>query len=347
MVVSQGVGQCSPLRWGSEAGIDFQASGFNAALQVISDFHASLAGATDDQVGLAQSKAEWAEKLEAFVSEHASPVALARKGKGERAANKDYLLALDHMLQTLGKQGVSEFVCASRPRRLAQGERRYFVQAPGVLDTKGHELKVERPCVIELASGKRRFELPQVLVDGRPAPQMFCHIWHDQGPVGWPALINLYRDIGVRGALEADRLHIGWGSARSALNATGLWGVLLCVTVCMKAKRGPFGGSGFLGSLSETAQWFFKTAGPSDPIFAWFYPSLCEDLGMASDLEYGTKAHAMLVFRKAEQSPILYNVGQGTKLARWFSWSQCFRLHFREHWSTFVMIVVVLGVHKG
>lgn len=67
---------------------------------------------------------------------------------------------------------------------------------------------------------------------------------------------------------------------------------------------------------------------------------------MVGDPEYGTKQHMDQVWARIQLSPVLTNVGDGAKLARWLSWFQCYRCHLQEHWSTFALVIVVLGMHK-
>ena len=170
---------------------------------------------------------------------------------------------------------------------------------------------------------------------------------HDQGPVGWPALTFMYRDLGVRGCLEADRLHILWTSVRQALHSAGLWGLTLSTTQCMKAKRAPFGEAGFLACIRETADHYFTVAATvDDPIFEWFYPMIAEEHKTLQDHDFGSRHHMQATWEKCKASPALRNVGECVKLARWFSWFASFRLHLSQEWATLAMIITVYGMHK-
>lgn len=236
--------------------------------QVIADFNAELPGGSADVVGQALARVEWEEKVRTFIGEKTDKICIVKEHRQQRRANQDYEVALDHMIQTLGIKGVMAFVPELRPPPLLSARtQRYFVAADDVADLYGGLLRSERPCLMELDTGVRRFELPRVLADGYPEPLMYLHITHDQGPVGWPALVNIYRDIGARGCLEADRLHIAWGAARSSMASAGLWVLVLSTTVCIKSKRAPFGEAGFLGTISECASHYFKTASSAGATF--------------------------------------------------------------------------------
>ncbi|CAK0799274.1 unnamed protein product [Prorocentrum cordatum] len=150
----------------------------------------------------------------------------------------------------------------------------------------------------------------------------------------------IYKDVGVNGGIELDRWHITHGDAKKAMVQASIYAHTLSTTVVMKAKRGPFGGAGFLGSLSDCLDhWKEVVRGRPDPVFNFFYPWISEDLGQNDVVDYGSANHKQQIFDIAVAHPIVKNVGAETKHARWFAWFKAFRETLSEGWSVLCMAI--------
>ena len=102
----------------------------------------------------------------------------------------------------------------------------------------------------------------------------------------------------MNGVLEPDRFHSVFNGAKKAMQAVGLWPLSLATTVVQKAKRGPFGGAGFLGSLKECVAHHSTVADHTDPVFVFFYEriSLCFDGGRSHD--FGSRDHQEATYQR-------------------------------------------------
>jgi hypothetical protein len=285
-------------------------------------------------------------RLESWLNVHAADTNLARK-EPARIGNIDFIVHLDHMVSSLGFGGYTEFCPHRRLGRNGPHQSRYWVDFGSAECMHGClPLPATRSCINDEAQEKTWYEIPRELVDGTPQAKKHIHMTHDQTPNGWPGLVCLYRDFGVRGNLEPDRYHNEWGGARKAMNQAGLGGLMLITTVCMKAKRAPFGGAGFLGSLSDTMKQYFLVCDYDDDVFQWFYPWICEVFSIIADVNYGTVAHMRMVWVKCQRSDAFDLIGEATKLARWFVWFKGHRESMRPVWPLFAMSVCIYGMYR-
>ena len=65
-----------------------------------------------------------------------------------------------------------------------------------------------------------------------------------------------------------DPSHRMWNDVRGALSLSGVWQYTLVHTVLLNVFFGPWNGSAWWEQTVEASRLFFKTAGPSYPLFS-------------------------------------------------------------------------------
>ena len=133
-----------------------------------------------------------------------------------RATNRDWLRRVDHQMRRVGVS-LSKFMPTRRPRALQRNEKRVFVPMRGPLSGR----EIERSRIEDGFTNEKWWELPIRMVDGvREYPCWHCCA--DQGNVGWPGLVFLFRGLGLRGSLTVDPLHRFHNDWRQAETDAGM-----------------------------------------------------------------------------------------------------------------------------
>lgn len=307
-------------------------------------------GQLETATGHCAAELAWDEKLVEFVQTKAmdAPEVKSRLQAHERRSNIDYLYAVDNLLLVSGLHGLQDFKPLAYLQPLDEQEEMYWVKDGAWTCTDGKLWPAKRPCIKNKTTGKKRWCLPcQYQVGGERLEPRRLHVHSDQGPVGWSALTYLYKDFKVNGALEPDKYHITHGDCKKALQASGLYSLSLATSIVMKGKRGPFGGAGHLGSLQDCVKHWVSCTSSSDPVFLHFYQLICADKDMLHDGDFGSKSHKMKIFDGLKVDPVLTNVGEQTKHARWFAWFSSMRRCLLQGWNTLALAVCVFGMYKG
>jgi hypothetical protein len=258
----------------------------------------------------------------------------------KRMANQHFGHALDHAMAASLGISLKEFKPEQRPLPLQRSEVRYFVILPAA---EGHAGR-RRSCIRDTLTGRRRFEVPEVRIDGvlhRPT----LHSRADQGSVGWPFLSWLYQAQGIRGSLHHDDCHRQWNNSRNAIREAGLETALIEAIAAMSCHQGPWHGNAFFCIIRDAGRWYFQTRDVDCPIFLALYPELSKDLGADSG-DMGSKEHMQFVFEKASRAHLLHNKGDNVKLGRWYSYvGKC--KAFRPSRSSILLVLLSYGLRKG
>jgi len=129
----------------------------------------------------------------------------------------------------------------------------------------------------------------------------------------------------LRGYIQADPWHIGWGATKHAVADAGLYLLLVESTVVCNLRHGPWLGAGFFGQLRESATRYFACATWRCELFQRFYPCICQDRWRSHGvvaLHFESDEHKADVFESLKASPIISKTGGRVRLLRWFSWQQ-------------------------
>ena len=263
---------------------------------------------------------EWENRVATFLDAGAGARFKAVDARG--APNAANVVAMDCALRTVTGISLMDAIPTRPLRPLLVGERRYFAASVDV-DHTGAERQSRRACV-EYADGKRYYEAPRRIRNGA-LDDYTIHILPDQGPKSWRGYMWLMFHLKLRGYIQADPWHIGWGATKHAVADAGLYLLLIESTVVCNLRHGPWLGAGFLGQLRESATRYFACATWRCELFQRFYPGICQDRWRSHGvvaLNFESDEHKADVFESLKASPIISKTGGRVRLLRWFSWQQ-------------------------
>ena len=164
-----------------------------------------------------------------FMMDQAAPTSCP--ASNERTSNQYHMLALDHMIRETTGLPLSDALPLRQHKLLQRGERRYFSPVAAVEDSRGTVQLGRRACIYNADTNMSCFEYPRLIdADGTPA-DLTVYVVADQGPKGWRAWMRLFVGMGARGWVLTDPWHIGWFATRQAATDTGLWLLVLELTV--------------------------------------------------------------------------------------------------------------------
>ena len=256
---------------------------------------------------------EWENRVATFLDAGAGARFKAVDTRG--APNAANVVAMDCALRTVTGISLMDAIPTRPLRPLLVGERRYFAASVDV-DHTGAERQSRRACV-EYADGKRYYEAPRRIRNGA-LDDYTIHILPDQGPKSWRGYMWLMFHLKLRGYIQADPWHIGWGATKHAVADAGLYLLLIESTVVCNLRHGPWLGAGFLGQLRESATRYFACATWRCELFQRFYPGICQDRWRSHGvvaLNFESDEHKAGVFESLKASPIISKTGGPRALA--------------------------------
>lgn len=122
------------------------------------------------------------------------------------------------------------------------------------------------------------------------------------------------------GSFQWDEPHKDWSSVNAALDSAGLKPFRLCLTTLLNLASGPWKGAAMFGNLSGSAQSYFSSSTPEDPLFQHFYDKLAWEQASGAPL-FGSDDSLRTLREQMQDCPFWNKKGDLVKSCRWFSLS--------------------------
>jgi len=194
---------------------------------------------------------------------------------------------------------------------LLDGAVRYFSLQQCPLE--GTERR--RACV-KLPSGKRYFEVPLEVKNGRhfrPA----CHLFADMCAASWYGGMAFVHTVG-RGTVNKDRFHRHSCDKEDATKEAALMIVRLEMANANSVRRKPFGKEGNHRLLDAATSDFFEVNDEHSDVATLYFDELCDAFGI-SRLERGAADVPLRVWMRAKAILTSAEAGSEAKNSRWWS----------------------------
>ena len=229
---------------------------------------------------------------------------------------------------------------------MAAHERQYFLGADAVVMRPSNDPRPRRrSCVLDLRTGKTRFEVPCELGASGHMHKRSLHIVADEGPIGRPSMLYLFGDLGVRGTWCRDRAHKVTNAIKLSAVESGLYVVILETTVAWNLPSGPWEGDAVFASLVEAGSSYLNTSDHHDVLFQLLYPDIALETGRL-DADFGSEAHQQKVWESLRSRSVLATKSARVRVGRWFAWHDEPTVKAQE-WSAFLLSLPVVGMRKG
>ena len=267
------------------------------------------------------------ERLALFMAESNAATKIAQKKRVREDVKNAYMVPNQYFMQAYEKAllaglglDFTKFMPPRRPRALSSDEERYYVPhkdlGSGVALPSTDPPDRARACIVNKRTRERWVEVPLQLVSGKIA-RPALHTARDKGPVGWPALLWLYWQIGLRGLPTPDIFHQDWNGVRSACMSAGVWKPVLERVLVLNLGHGPWQGHAFHGKMTAIQDW--RTEGSvKDPLFVHLFDRLClEERSKPHD--FGSLRHSEQMWNELWKARCLVKLGPKIRVGRWYS----------------------------
>ena len=243
-----------------------------------------------------------------------------REQKAIRGHNQFDLLSLDQNIEGGTGFTINDFAPKYPCTAVAAHERQYFLDADAVVMRPSNDPRPRRrSCVLDLRTGKTRFEVPCELDASGHTHKRSLHIAADEGPIGRPSMLYLFGDLGVRGTWCRDRAHKVTNAMKLSAVESGLYVVILETTVAWNLPSGPWEGDAVFASLVEAGSSYLNTSDHHDVLFQLLYPDIALETGRL-DADFGSEAHQQKVWESLRSCSVLAIKSARVRLGRWPAW---------------------------
>eukprot|EP00971_Amphidinium_carterae_P052146 1026635-Amphidinium_carterae.4 len=218
---------------------------------------------------------------------------------------------------------LANFLPLRRPQKLLPTQTRIFkkesdVRSGGREDYKMAFVSTADPPAESLECPVKRHRRNHSIIG---PPLLITCI--DQGSVGWQATLWLYQKVGLQGWWVHDPWHRSWNDLRLSIVASGLWGVVREMILCMNHRAGPWERASFFQQTKASMEQMRRYSDCENPFFLHFYPEICKDLGIYNEPGFGTKPHLEKVWQLMLTDRAFKHKGQKVRWGRWCSFFDC------------------------
>lgn len=224
----------------------------------------------------------WKAKLAAHLWKHARIDEQAKSDakelcllKEQRLSAHHFILALDHMLETVGI-GLRRFVvpAAARSRPLELGEQRVTVPGAARNSAQVGATPGGRDVVINKATGARRWEAEKYS-GSRPTLALYV----DHGSDVTAAACFMIFQLGLRVSVHSDVFHDASNDMSLAAQRAGFAPLMQETTFLFNFEHGPWQSKSNWRKVAGGFSEFVSSVGASDDLFAELYDKFCTDQG--------------------------------------------------------------------
>lgn len=204
----------------------------------------------------------------------------------------------------------SEFAPGCKVPPLGKTEKRYFSE---VKNDAGDVIS-RRSCIQDVSTGATRYEIPDVLLDGKPTSQSY-HLYLDRGSVGAPHAEWLLSKAKFRGTVNYDVFHIFNTQLDSVYVSCGSDFQKREAIVAYNVGHAPYSTQQMGLQLKAQTEKLF--AGKSSQEFYYMsYPSICRDRRIPS-YKVNDPLHYDTFFTELKRECDLNPIGRLSRLGRW------------------------------
>ena len=239
--------------------------------------------------------------------------------EAEKKGTTQYHLcrALDNMLLQAGLGGLATWIEEDPPCRiLSPTEYRY--EAKDLDPFEKHKAEVwQRWCVEDVATKKRRFEVPATT--GEPSRPLLAS-FTDQCGSQMSLLQGLEYGAGLRMWTFCDPFHRPWNDCKLGLMEAGLWADIFERLHCENLPCGPFKSAAWWREMQEVMKQHFKVATRHNELFMALYKGLEAEARAAGAVRStsDTDAAADEVWKWLREVSKLTRQNRLTKTKTWF-----------------------------
>ena len=296
-------------------------------VQVLPDMNKKEPSAGSSQVGPGEEANDEMERLALFMSEATSTSRAAQKRRTAVDVKQSYMVPNQYFVLAYEKALVAglglelkNFMPPRIPRALTLDEERYYVRhsdlGSAVTLLSSDPVDRERACIVNKRTQERWVEVPLQISSGRVV-RPALHTARDKGSVGWPALLWMYWQVGLRGLPCPDLFHQAWNGVKAACVSAGVWKPVLERVLVLNLGHGPWQGHAFFGKLKAMKDQR-QEGSFQDALFVHLFDRICVEEG-SKPQDFGSRRHTLEIWSSLWSANCLNRLGPKVRVGRWFS----------------------------
>ena len=278
----------------------------------------------------------FAETLE---ESNAIKLATNKERHDERTANVYFGNTLERSMRFGAGLNFQRFNAPIKIKPLSKEEIRYRVEVP---DAVTGALTM-RSCVSNEVANKRRYELPDLVIDG-VLQDATCHMVLDRGSVGKEHGTFLLKELGLNVTQTFDLFDIFQTNLDSVFTACGSDFAKKESVVAYNAGHAPYGTCQLHQQFKGCSLDFFKLPWDND-IFYIQYPRICRARSI-TNAAMADPAHRSKLWQQLSKDSDVDAIGRVSRLGRWGQWhdSHCI---FKSRRPSYLMPLVFMGIKRS
>ena len=233
----------------------------------------------------------------------------------------------------------SSFKNAHMPGPLASNECRQYVQVGEFPDGS----KIHRSIIRNLVTKEKRWELPDILVDGVPT-ETSLHTFIDRASIGAPFTQWLYQGKKVEGSCNYDPWHIFASNFDCVFSACETSFAKREANIAYNVLHNPYHTQAALGQLKGCFADIHKQQKENNQVYQLVYPRICRNRGIPEAVMLDP-SHEKVFWLELQRSGCVASPGELSKLGRWNQHHDKHAL-WRPHRSTVLIPMTTIGIRR-